>query len=263
MAIRRLNFTKRVKLEHQHVQVSLGQENAEGVRAFSVELNLPDGLPEEAAVSLEAYHSSPPIRMRFDLGTVGRLSLPAPDAALLTEFPREVEAPNFRLKVIDQGAMRGRLLADAQRIRPVDSSEKKDNRQGLLYIGHQGLGGLIWELECDRAGFEPTLWIDTEADPARELARDPKFIALVYPEVLRGVLTYLIIHEDSKAIDEESEWGHAWYKLAASLPEMRGDPITPEDGNEERVEWISRAVRAFACGFGARAMVCPEEENPA
>src|SRR5690606_301045 len=106
------------------------------------------------------------------------------------------------------------------------------SRQGLLYIGHQDLDGVVWELDVERAEYIPTLWIDTEADPARELARNPKFIALVYPEVLRGVLTHLIIDEEMNTIDDDSEWGHEWYQLAAGLPDMAGDDLPREEAEE-------------------------------
>ena len=262
MAIRRMNYTKRTNLHKHHVQISLGPENGAGVRTFSVKLDLPDTLPTSAMLALEAYNSSPPIRMRFDLGTVGSPRALTPDEAVLTDFPREVETPLFRLKAIDANENRGRLVADAKQIRPINAADKAETRQGLLYIGHQKLDGLVWDLEVDRPGAEPTLWIDTDADPARELARDPKFVALVYPEVFRGVLTHLIIDEEMNGIGDESEWGHAWFTFARGLPGMAGErEPTPEDDVDERRQWIGRAIRAFALNVRACELVAPSQEE--
>lgn len=195
---------------------------------------------------------------------MGEPRLPAPNEAQLTDFPREVATPLFRLKVIDPGDKRGRLLADARQIRPVNAGDKKETRQGLLYIGHQDLDGLVWDLEIDRAGFEPTLWIDSEADPTRELARDPKFIALVYPEVFRGVLTSLILDENSNTIDDETEWGHAWYQMALGLPDMAGEsPPHADDDRDVLRQWIGQAARAFARNARACELIAPAEEIPA
>lgn len=262
MAIRRMNYTKRNNLQNSDVQVALGPENGAGVRTFTVELDLPNTLPASAMLALEAYNSSPPVRMRFDLGTVGSPRILTPEEAVLTDFPREVETPLFRLKAIDPDENRGKLLADARQIRPINAADKKEARQGLLYIGHRKLEGLVWDLEVDRPGEEPTLWIDTEADPARELPRDPKFVALVYPEVLRGVLTHLIIDEKMCGIGDEDEWGHAWFTLASELPGMAGEhPPTPEDDEDVRRQWIGQAIRAFALKIRACERVAPAQEE--
>ena len=264
MAIRRMNYTKRTNLKKCHVQVALGPENDAGVRTFSVSLDLPDALPASAMLALEAYNSSPPVRMRFDLGTVGSPRVLTPEEAVLTDFPREVETPLFRLKAIDPDTNRGRLIADARQIRPINAADKTETRQGLLYIGHRKLDGLVWDLEVDRPGEEPTLWIDTDADPARELARDQKFVALVYPEVFRSVLAHLIIDEDMNGIGDEGEWGHAWFTFARGLPGMAGEHApTSDDDDDARREWIGRAIRAFALDIRACELVAPaQEEGP-
>lgn len=262
MAIRRMNYTKRTNLHKHHVQISLGPENGDGVRTFSVKLDLPDTLPTSAMLALEAYNSSPPVRMRYDLGTVGSPRVLTPDEAVLTDFPREVETPMFRFKAIDPEENRGRLIADARQIRPINAADKAETRQGLLYIGHKRLDGLVWDLEVDRPGEEPTLWIDIDADPARELARDPKFVGLVYPEVFRDVLTHLVIDEEMNGIGDEGEWGNAWFTFACGLPGMAGEPEPASEHDEdERRQWIARAIRAFALNIRACELVAPLQEE--
>lgn len=257
-----MNYTKRINLHKQNVQITLGPENGEGVRTFKLELDLPDSLPKSALLVLEAYNSSPPIRMRFDLGSVGDPCLPTPEESQLTDFPREVETPLFRLKAIDPNENCGRLIADASRIRPINATDKKETRQGLLYIDHQKLDGPVWDLEVDRTGYEPTLWIDTDADPTHELAREPKFISLVYPGVFRGVLTHLIVDENMNAIHDDSEWGYAWYQLALSLPDMAGEsPPSLDDDVDERRQWIDQATKAFARNARVCELIAPDPEE--
>jgi hypothetical protein len=264
MTIRRLNYTKRLELRGQQVQVILRPPNAEGVKSFSVALALPDGLPKDAVLSLEAYCSNPPIRQRFDLGTVFNPQLPAGDSALLRDFQASATDPLFRFKVIDVTGLRGKIVANADQIRPVRSGGEADTRQGLLHITHQELEGPIWELHINNPSFEPTLIIDSEADAARELSRDPKFIALVYPEVFRRVLTHLIISERMATIDDPGEWGYAWYDLAKTLPGMSGDALPRAEAQaSEREEWIENATRAFAWRANLRELIRPQTEDAA
>jgi len=67
MTIRRLNYTSRHRIERGHVRVSLVDPN---VRPAEVQatVELPDGLPADARVFVEAYQRT--TRLRFDFGTV-------------------------------------------------------------------------------------------------------------------------------------------------------------------------------------------------
>lgn len=262
MTIRRLNYTRRIELQEKHIQVSIGARGTNGALTFSVSLNLPDGLPADAALSLEAYSASPPARQRFALGSVGCPRLPDGADALLRDLPTEATKPLFRFKVIDTSRTPGRILASANQLRPVDSEGQADHRKGLLHIAHQDLDGPIWELEIDNPGFEPTLWIDSYADPDREFSQDPKFIALVYPEVFYRVLTFLIIDDEMRTIDDEAEWGHAWFQIANGLPAMANDDLPRADAqHEERRQWIESATRSFAKQFDLRELIRPRTEE--
>lgn len=258
MAIRRLNHTKRIDLGSNNVRVSLGSVDRRGLQTFDVELALPQDLPADSRVVLEAYRASPPVRMRFDLGTVGALTVPQVSERTLTEFSGDSLPPLFRLKVVGVGEREGRLLADARQVRPLDLEKQGGAREGILHVHHKNLDGLVWELDVENSGYEPTLWIDKDSDPAGELARDPRFVALVYPEVLRGVLMHLLVEEDGASFDDESGWGQKWIAFASSLPGMNGDavPATTSDDDERR-KWIDRAVRAFATKVGVRDLINP------
>jgi hypothetical protein len=244
MPIRRLNFTKRLKLTRERVAVRLSPKAAGQPRTFDVTFNLPEGLPGNARVFVEAYRSSPAARMRFDFGTVAVRTPPAMDARRLAEFGDDLP-PLFRVKVTDAQDQPGRLLADATGIKAADPDEKPDRRKGILHIHHRDLEGLVWELDFDNPGYEPTLWIDKAADPARELGHDAKFAALVYPEVLRATLVKILV-DDPDLAEDAAGWGRRWFEFARALPGMAGDEVRPDDDPEDKRAWIGRAVRQFA-----------------
>lgn len=244
MSIRRMNYTKRIDLKREHVKVSLGPKNGDGVRYFDLHLNLPEQIPADAVISVEAYRASF-ARMRFDFGTVGETKPLSQEDRLLSEFADDLPHPLFRIKVTGVGDFHGRLLADARQVRPLDSDDL-ENREGILNIHHKKLDGPIWEIDFGNTGYEPTLWIDEEVDKDRQLANDPKFITLVYPEVIRRVLDYLLIEDQGASFEDDSVWGHSWFKLAAGLSQMRGDPC-PINGDEDaKRAWIDNAMRSFA-----------------
>ena len=244
MSIRRMNYTKRIDLKREHVKVSLGPKNGEGVRYFDILLNLPKELPNDAVVSVEAYRASL-ARMRFDFGTVSELKQLSQEDRLLSEFADDLPPPLFRVKISGTGEFHGRLLADARQVRPLDSDDL-DNREGILNIHYKKLDGPIWEVDFEFAGYEPTLWIDEEVDIDRQLANDPKFIALVYPELIRRVLDYLLIEDQGASFEDDSAWGHAWFKLAIGLPQMRGDTCPVNGDDDTKRVWIDNAMRSFA-----------------
>ncbi len=243
MPIRRMNYTKRINLKREHVGVRLADYNPSGAPSFEIELNLPKTLPDDARIALEAYRGSPPARMRFELGTVANPAILTPEDRQLTEFHDDLPPPLFRLKIVGVGEQQGRLLADARQIRLINEEAKK---QGILHIHHKDLEGPVWMLDFENTGYQPTLWIDDQADPDRALPHDRRFIALVFPEVLRSVLTHLLLTGEEESVEDEDDWGHAWVQLATSLPQMVGDECPPKEDQQERQEWIARAVKDFA-----------------
>lgn len=242
MPIRRLNFTKRRRLTSQEVQIHLSPASQGLPRLFDVHLQLPSDLPPDGRVFVEAYRTSPPARMRFDFGSVSRLEPPPSDRRRLSAFTEDVPPPQFRVKVTDVSARRGRLLAEG-RIRPVVPDEDSRKRSGILHVYHKDLEGLVWDLDFDNPGYEPTLFIDDTADAARDLAHDPRFIALVYPEVLRRTLAKILIDDRDLA---EDGWGAPWMKFARGIPDVRSEEPASGAEREEWETWIAEVVKAFA-----------------
>lgn len=252
MAIRRLNFTKRKKLTRDQVRIRLSERTDGEPRAFNADLSLPADLPADALVFVEAQRSSPFARMRFPWGTVGALR--PPDKRVLSEFPEELGPPVFRVKVTSADGTRGKLLAEAHRIKAVDPSEMPDNRRGILPISWQNNDGLVWRLEIDDSSG-PRLYIDETADPYRDLPARAYFRALIFPEVMRQVLTYIL--RDADSLDELDTWRQAWI----SLPRLSfgfTEAYPREDDQTEQDAWVDSAVKWCARRVGFCRAMAPE-----
>lgn len=242
MPIRRLNYTRRQKLTREQVRIRLLQDG-QGSRPFDAELRLPQQLPDDALVFVEAYRSSPSTRMRFDFGTVGRLSPPPLDDRRLEDFGEDLTSVLFRVKVTDVNSQRGKLLADAHRIKPIDPMQEPDRRQGILNTEWVDLEGLVWDVDV-RCSSGPRLLIDKHADHEKTLPDDLRFQALVYPQVLRRVLETVVGDLDS--VGDSESWEGRWFHFAKTLPGMAAEELRPDDDGERKMEWVESAVRRFA-----------------
>ena len=242
MPIQRLNYTRRRKLTSKEVQISVCRDE-DGNRLFHAYLDLPQTLPLNAKVFVEAYRTSPATSMRFDFGTVGCLDHPRPERRRLSAFDKINRTPLFRVKVTDVGESHGKILAHAYKIRPCDLDEQDTSRSGILNTQWCDLDGPVWQLELDPVQ-DPLLLIDCTADPGRELGTDPRFCGLVYPEVLRRALRYALVENPEVAWDEES-WGPTWLSFAFSMPGMSLEKLERGASTEDRREWIELAVKKF------------------
>jgi hypothetical protein len=240
--IRRLNFTGRRKIPLKNVFVSLVPPANGHARAFEAEFDLLDlGLPPDAKVYVEAYNRSQ--YMRFDYGTVGHLVVPANRELTLIEPGAR---PLFRVKVVDHSAEFARILAVADKVVPVTRADIEENYKSLLHVEFRDIGNQIWKLELDWDW--PRLLINERIDDRREIVRsDDAFQALVYPEVVRQILSYVLFEDISDAETDPDDWPGLWLRFARNLPNV-GPP--PQGAGEaviqEKQEWIDSAVDAFS-----------------
>lgn len=255
MSIRRLNYTKRKKLTLDQVRVALSPASEGRPRTFTAGLTLPSGLPGDARVFVEAYRSSPAARMRFDFGTVSALTPPTAEQRRLTEFNDELPTPLFRIKITDNNEQMGRLVADAQRIRPLNPDEKPDKQRGILYTQWRDNDGTVWELDILDDVQGPVLYIDQTADPHKELPNTIEFKALVYPEVMRRMLM-MALEDDSR--DDPSGWQHTWLQFPRQTFGFT-DPPPNVDDKDENKDWVDRAVRACSRNAGFCQAMAPKE----
>ena len=235
MPARRIHFTGRRRLTSQDVGINLHNEAVP--LAFEIaHLSLQrHGLPGDALVRVEAYRQS--AYMPFDLGTVTDLRLSSRLA--LTEFATP-DAIRFRVKVTAvAGATEGQLLAVGDRIRPawIDGGQ-----ESLLPVRPSGLDQEVFRLDLED---EPVLLINDKIDRWRDVSRDEHFVALVYPTVLRTILTR-IVPGNLPDPDEGDDWRSSWIRFAKTHPGISDPPDDDEGGGDLSADdWIEAVVAAF------------------
>jgi hypothetical protein len=238
MAIRRLNFTGRKRINREHVRIAI-QEKAGEPATFDADLGgLKDyKLPADALVFVQARLQTR--WMRFPFGTVGAIA-PSSDRRL-AEFD-STDGVLFSVKVTSASDRSGMMLAEADRIPVHFPGEVEEPRLPLLPVKAEDLGHEVYRI--DFSGPTPMLLINRAAGDRETLARSPLFMSLVYPAALREILTRIIHVEEYEEYDEEGDgWMDRWLKFATRLPNI--GPVPGKD-DDDRELWIDDAVAAFA-----------------
>lgn len=233
MTTRQLNWTARKRIARSEVAITLRQD-PDGT-CFAAALAQGDlGLPQEAQVVIEAYRQT--TLMRFDCGTVGEFGPRA--STVLTEF-QPPEGVLFRVKVLGSGTQAGMILAEADGIHAVAPGEANVAHESLLPTRGDDIGDEAWRL--DFSGDAPELLFSNRSGDWRGLARSPHFTWLVYPEILRQILTRCM--EDGVPDADDADWRSRWVRFAGTLSGMT---LLKEGADEqEREDWVGDAVAAF------------------
>lgn len=228
----RLNYTGRRRITRDRVSLRVVWETDPPVLDIrSVDLS---GLTlqPDAAIVVEAYHQTN--YLRLECGTV---EAPLFGTHRLDGFSG-VEGVLFRVKVVGQsGATAGRLLAVADRLPPTSDDEATARVPLLPFRGSDELGHRIWKL--DLAGDRPEVVVSSRVGNWRQYAKQPAFVATVYPEVLRQVAGWVVDNADQLA--EPDSYVALWGRYLAGLD---ADPrkVSPE----ERDDWADEVANSFA-----------------
>ncbi len=244
--IRRLNYTGRRKIPRSKVVVRLRRVD-EGYE-FDAQFDL-DGyqFPADAKVYVEAYNSAS--YMRFDFGSVGAVS--SPESSRLVDVTLR-PLPRFRLKVVDVSHQYGLLLGVADQLVPLRPDEELAQKQSLLPVDFTDLADRAWRLDLSDW---PVLELNKRIAVIGEAARSSgAFLGLVYPELVRAILTEILFVQEVTDPDfDDSAWTSLWLRYACSLP---GVDAPPEGASERaraaQAEWIDSAVQAFCQSRQAR-----------
>ena len=235
---RTFNYTGRRKIERKDISVVLREDR--GTWVFEADLRLADyRFPRNAEVWVEAHRQN--LWMQFPWGTVSAIR-PHLNRRL-TEF----DVPDgilFRVRVVQPpGAEHHKLLGEADGIPFVKVGEATAQRRPLLEPVPDALDQLLWKLDMD--SDPPRLLVNRDALPTwKEMARSPYFIALVYPEVLRYLLTCTLIDSQWAEDEDDSGWEADWIRFARSLGGLSSPPRA--DDRDGRQAWIEEAVATFA-----------------
>lgn len=233
--IRRFNYTGRRKLPATDIGFRLLRSGP--VMTFDAQLTNFDslGLPPSAQIYVEAFHQQ--TYMRFDFGTVAQIQIPADRR--LNDF-YDGSPVNFRVKIVDNIREVGRILAEADGIRPIrdDDEAQPDSILPVRMVG--GMGQEIWRLVWAADG--PALELNQEQAGVKEiLLRKHIFRSIILPEVLRSVLTRILV-EGMDQDDENADNSKLWLKFIASFH----DEELPGEREVAIVdEWVNRVVQSF------------------
>ncbi len=212
----RLNFTGRRRLPQHRVRAALDVNSAPPNLTLSVDLSSYE-LPGDHQVIVEVYRPATYQTKRVIAGTGQK---PPKEFVIDLQDFAEPSAVLARVKVVGAaGADVGKIVLEADSIRP-RGGDAPAGRRGLLDIQPtDDLGQRLWRLELGPQG--PLLLVNRAVGDWNEYARKPDFAALVYPEVLKDIVHWL----------------------------LETPPEDPEDPDEPAAQW-SRFVRHLGVDLG-------------
>jgi hypothetical protein len=241
--IRRFNYTGRVKIPRNRIDISLAKDDKG--KYFTAKINL-EGLnfPSGAMIIVEPNYKG--VYQRFYFGTVDNFK--QPENTRLSELP-ETELAYFDISVVDEKDKLGLILGKAKGI-AISADGLPSDKIPLLYVNPADLKDQLWKLTFDsNDDGRPVLEINKNIPDMYEMARnDPKFISLVYPTALRSILQRII--EQGDLDSEQDSWVSQWLKFIniglsiKTFPEMDNDVITPEQES-----WIDECVNEYCRRF--------------
>ena len=236
MPVAQINHTGRKRLTSEDVGIGLYNESTP--LAFEVtRLSLDrHKLPGDALVRLEAYHRT--IYARFGLGTVSEPVIPGKQSLPQFDIPDGIR---FRVKVTSvTEPAKGQLLAVGIGIAP---AWLDGGQESLLPVKPDDtLGQEVYRLSFDDG---IVLLINDKIEQWREVSRDPVFMALVYPSVLKMILSRILLNREQSEDDNEEDWPEQWIEFAKSHLGMDEPPQFESGGPESVSQWIDRAVTSF------------------
>jgi len=250
---RRFNYTERRRIPRSQIAIAWAEDHKDNEPVCfegSLDLTMDPPLPPDAKVYLEAY--SGPTTMRFDCGTVGQHQLP--EDRILTAFAPG-QRPLFKVKAIAADDPLRRILARADAISPTSPDDDKAGRISILPVERVDLKDEVWRLDLNELE-QPKLQLNKTISQPRDIstmANEGDFLALVYPAVIRQILTALL----PGLLDGSIEEDHQWLQFGAR---MSGEhwPDNEEYGNddekytEDYMIWIDQTAAGFAKHFEAK-----------
>jgi hypothetical protein len=236
---RSFNYTKRKEIAKSSIRVSVSSTDPRHCFAATFDLASYD-FDSSARVYVEAYRKNQ--LLRFDFGTAGKIA--APSSTSLAAFGDDMMGIRFRVKVVASNA--------EKTILGMSKSFRAENDEGgaadcILPISRLPKENEnVWEIDFEDDG--PTLAINANLE--KQVVQKSYFLALVFPAVIREVLTYAFIENDP---DELGEWAEDWKRFALDLGADEF-PSFSDDDREKDVQalrqWIASAVQAFVRGKG-------------
>jgi hypothetical protein len=221
-------------------------EDSESGRCFKMGLDpgVPKfpRFPKTAKVVLDATCAGSEDVQRFEFGTIKRIVL---EQKFYFKDKLAEKGKNiiFTLKIIDTSEEFGRILGIAKITTGSAQKGIPKGKQGILpIIPSDELGEELWRLKFDGNDHVFLLVNNTvdEGLPER-FANDITICGLVFPVIVRTILTKALILEQFDPEDSEGGWNTDWTQFAKNFDSN----ISSDDDEEERGEWIESVVDKF------------------
>jgi len=258
MATRRLNFTKRKRINREDVSISV--EEIDGIPRMDAKIDLSEyAIPSGSGVFLEVHRQMQ--MMRFDLGAASNIV--EKKALPLDQFDSSV-ALLFRVKVVLlDGDSRGLILAEADGIRPRFQEKVEASVLPLIEpVPCEHLGEELWRVSYEDERVE--LQLNSRLPDLPRFLASPEFKALVLPAVVRDVVWKLKSPNQDFDEDDINEWQTRWRLFIRGLPGIEMYPAFESLSNEsDKEEWVNDVVAAFCTRhkFGSGYLAQTEAES--
>ena len=232
----RFNYTHRERILLSDVSVSV-EHGSQPLKVYLVtQLGNYKTFMTSDRVVLEALRRTK--SQRKEIGSVGELG--EKKAVVFDEFPNG-EDVYYRLKIVDSATPI--IKGMAEKIQRADKPDRETPMEGILPVQFadpsDGLKEQLWGVSFSPSG--PVLLLTPGKIRNKECVKSQEFKALVWPQVLKTVLTYafLVCGENTP------EWAEDWKKFA----EAKGAGSPPEwtgDNAIEIFDWINEVVANFS-----------------
>ena len=238
---RTFNYTKRRRIEQQHVNIRVVEKSSAGV-AISVTTELTDyQFPIDSDVFLEVSKDT-----AFERHILKHPFEPRYSERLNLIEILDTTSVRFDLRVVEPHSD-GRLLGLAAQIPLVNPSDLITEPDALLAVEWGNTGQEVWQLEIQRLDG-PKLTISEKLRNYRErIAGDPMFYGCILPQVFRNILEFSVLDDDFDPDDDDS-WFNEWLRWMSAVPELRHTTflLTETKSLEDRERWINDTVAEFA-----------------
>lgn len=233
-----LNYTGRREIRAPEVQLEL-RKLGDTTPQLSISFNLRDYGHPDARLFVEAYCKD--TTQRIDCGTAGNPT--PPKSALLDKIDLSGKT-RFRAKIVDTSTNLGLLVASAEGLNALESSDEVMKGE-LMRIRPGELGERVWAIDI-QDGDIPTLLINRNIRGAvAYAAENPVFAAIVVPQFLREVLTY-IWQQKRTGTFEDGGWQAKW--LDCISPYTYEETLEEADW-EDFSKWSDRLIESFCERF--------------
>lgn len=251
---RLLYFTGQRELDKSCVRLDTSVGSDGKTRCSGIIEGLPDDLPDDATVVLEAYNAT--YLHRMILGPARHAG--AFSGHVLERLPADSPV-RFRVKVATRDPEGFPvLLAARDRIKTVAEEARGESILPIRGKSNAEMRHELWRVESgELAQGEFELWVNAEAGNllADVKAGTPHVVGLILPMAVREILRALFLDGEQAASDEVRE---RWLQMGESiLGVARLDVGAIEDEPQEAHAWVDRFVESLCARHSFHAIFAP------